>query len=356
MISIIGAGPAGCYAAYLLAKAGKEVSVFEEHNKIGEPVQCTGIVTSAIKRIIDVPDSCIVNKIKKARIYAPNGKFIEVKFKDENLILDRKKFDNYLADIAVKAGAKIFLGNKFKNYDALSKVIETESGAKIKTDILIGADGPNSSVANSSGLISKHEFWTGIQARVKLKNDNAVEFYPFFGSFGWIVPENKEIVRIGLLGKGNVRLEFEKFLKFSSIIKKEIIEYQGGLVPVYCKKHLQKENIYLVGDAALQVKATTAGGIVQGMTASKCLAESIIEKTNYEKKIKRLNLELWTHLKIRKILDRFSEKDYNNLVEIFNKDKNKRVLEEYDRDNIVKLGLKLALTEPKIIMFMGKLI
>ncbi|MEM4264021.1 MAG: NAD(P)-binding protein, partial [Candidatus Woesearchaeota archaeon] len=43
MISIIGAGPVGSFAAYLLAKAGFEVSIFEEHEKIGLPVQCTGL-------------------------------------------------------------------------------------------------------------------------------------------------------------------------------------------------------------------------------------------------------------------------------------------------------------------------
>ena len=34
MISIIGAGPVGNYTAYLLAKKGKNVNVFEEHEKI----------------------------------------------------------------------------------------------------------------------------------------------------------------------------------------------------------------------------------------------------------------------------------------------------------------------------------
>ena len=116
-ISIIGAGPSGCYTAYLLAKQGHEVNVFEEHSEIGEPVQCTGIVTSTIKDIIDVPEDCIINKVKKARIYSPNGNYVGVNFKKDNLILDRKRFDNHIADKAIKAGAKVFLNNKFFGYD-----------------------------------------------------------------------------------------------------------------------------------------------------------------------------------------------------------------------------------------------
>ena len=54
MISIIGAGPVGCYLAYLLSKQGKQVQIFEEDSKIGRPIQCTGIVTSSINKIIKV--------------------------------------------------------------------------------------------------------------------------------------------------------------------------------------------------------------------------------------------------------------------------------------------------------------
>ena len=61
MIVIIGAGPVGCYAAYLLAKKGKKVAVFEEHKKIGRPVHCTGIVTSSFGKIFDIKKEFLVN-------------------------------------------------------------------------------------------------------------------------------------------------------------------------------------------------------------------------------------------------------------------------------------------------------
>jgi flavin-dependent dehydrogenase len=50
MIAVIGGGPAGSYTAHLLVRAGKEVAVFEEHEHIGSPVQCTGIVTHSIEK------------------------------------------------------------------------------------------------------------------------------------------------------------------------------------------------------------------------------------------------------------------------------------------------------------------
>ena len=108
MIVIIGAGPVGSYCAYLLSKAGKEVSVFEEHKDIGLPIQCTGIITGILKNIIKINKDIIVNEISKARIFSPNKKYVEINFKEKNLIINRKKFDNYIADMAKKSGAKFF--------------------------------------------------------------------------------------------------------------------------------------------------------------------------------------------------------------------------------------------------------
>ena len=53
MIAIVGAGPAGSYLGHLLAKEGKDVCIFEEHSRIGSPVQCTGIVTHSIEKFLE---------------------------------------------------------------------------------------------------------------------------------------------------------------------------------------------------------------------------------------------------------------------------------------------------------------
>jgi len=78
MISIIGAGPSGSYLAFLLAKSGKKVQIFEEHSSVGRPVQCTGIVTSSISRFIRLKKEFVINR--------PNS-FSETKHKDILLII-----------------------------------------------------------------------------------------------------------------------------------------------------------------------------------------------------------------------------------------------------------------------------
>ena len=362
MITIIGAGPAGCYTAYQLAKNGKEVQVFEDHNKIGEPVQCTGLVTPAINDIIQLRKDCIVNKVETAKAIAPDGNSLEVPVND--LVLDRIKFDQYLADLAVKAGAKIYLNHKFIEYkkDAIIRDLKNKKTKNIKTDILIGADGPNSPVAKSLKLEGKREYYTGLQARIRHKTDTKI-FEAYLGSvcpefFAWIVPESDNICRVGLAAKKNTASYFEKFLNKISKNKSAIIEKQGGLIPIHNSElQIQKDNIYLVGDAAHQVKASTGGGIVQGLIAANALSDSIINKKDYAAECRNLlGKDLWLHLTIRKILDNFSDEDYNRLISLVNKDHVKYALENFNRDHPTKFMFRLVLKEPRLLYFSRKAI
>jgi len=361
MVTIIGAGPAGSYTAYLLSK-NKEVNVYEDHNQIGQPIQCAGITTNILKNIIKLNNDVILNEVNKARIFAPNKKFIEVNLRENNLVIDRSKFDNQIAEMAKQRGAKFFLNHKFiENNKDVAIIKDKKSGQmkKVRFDYLIGADGPLSQVAKSNNMFEKKEFWQGIQTRTKLKNDNVIEFYPYFGTYSWIIPENKDIVRIGLASKKYAKTLFKNFVfKFKRIKEKNLIDYQAGIIPQYDPRKIsQKENIFLVGDAACHVKATTGGGIIQSLIASKALSHSILENKNYEKEWRRLlGKELYFHLKARNIMDKFKEKDWNKLINIISSDQTKQILEMNDRENISKIIFKLIVKKPSLLYFIKYLI
>ncbi|MBN1503134.1 NAD(P)/FAD-dependent oxidoreductase [Candidatus Woesearchaeota archaeon] len=356
-ISIIGAGPVGNYAAYLLSRKGLQAEVYEEHSEIGRPVQCTGILSSKFKEIIKPKKEFVINKTNKARIYAPNNKFVELRLRT-NYILDRTKFDSHLAKEAEKNAAKINLNTKFLDFRKRNKyyklkIKHNDNIRQINTDYLIGADGPVSQVAKSAGVFDKRKFLQGMQVRANYQNDNAVEFFPYVGTYAWIVPENKEIARIGLASYSNTKSIFEKFT-MEKINKKDIIDKQGGLIPMY-NPHLrtQKENIYLVGDAATQVKATTGGGIIPGLIAAKCVANAIIEDMDYHRSWKReLGLELYGHLAIRKMMDKFKYEDWNKLIDEFDNEKLREILQNNPRDNILSLGFKSILHKPSMLRYM----
>ena len=356
MIAIIGAGPAGSYLACLLTKKGKDVTIIEEHKDIGAPVQCSGIVTSSIEKFVKLRRDIITNKLNKVIVISKNNR---IEANTDEIVLWRDKFDRFIADMATKQGAKILTNHQFVSLDGKNSIKikdkKNNKVKKIKYDVLVGADGVSSSIAKAIGS-SNTKFYTGMQAKVKLKMDsNAFETYfssDFPNFFGWCIPESENTVRLGLGTSKNAKDYFHRFLKKRTGNKK-IIKWESGIIPVYNpKKIIQKGKIYLIGDAATQVKATTGGGIIPSFKAAHTLCNCIIDSKDYNKELRRHSgKELSLHLRIRNVLNKFSDKDYDYLLKLMNQKKVKKILKKYDRDTPIPLVLNLLLNEPRFLRF-----
>ncbi len=358
MISIIGAGPAGSHLAYLLAKKRQEVNVYEDHKTIGNPVQCTGLVTDSINQIIKIPEKVIVNKIKSFKVFSRNHS-VEINFKNPNLVLDRMKFDRFIAEKAEDSGAKFFLNHRFETCKLNKDSVEFMANNKIfKTDYLVGADGPFSQVAKSVNIYNNRKFMIGIQARVTLpvEDPEVIEVYVGEGYFGWLVPEDNNIARIGTASYKNSNFFFRSLLSKRAPHTK-IREYQSGVIPMYDpKQKLQNQRVFLIGDAACHTKNPSHGGIIQGLIASQHLSKAILENKNYKWLLSSLRRELRYNLWIRKVLDKLSENDLDKLIYLVKKANVKNILETYDRDFPSKLLFRLLINEPRLISFAKYLI
>ncbi|MBI2140958.1 NAD(P)/FAD-dependent oxidoreductase [Candidatus Woesearchaeota archaeon] len=374
-IAIAGAGPAGGFSAYLLAKSGMDVHVFEEHGTIGEPVACTGVITGdVLSQRLQLPRELIVNRIAKARIIAPNKEFVEVRLKND-IIIDRAGFDRHITGVAQDAGAKYFTNHRFESFEYANSGSGGKSGKKImvdvkdkikneirkiETDYLIGADGPISAVAKSAGLFGNRQFYVGLQVTMPVENDNVIDFYPSEEGIAWVVPENEKVARVGIAAKKEANQYFRWFLTAvaGKDYEKKIIGRQAGPIPLYdpgLKSKTKDGRVLLVGDAATMVKAPTLGGINQSLIGAEAAAEAITKNTDYEKLWKkRMGMDLYLSLLMRKAMERFSNEDYNRLVETFAKEKNRTVLESYDRDQPSRFALKLLMREPKLLLFAKK--
>ncbi|MBW2996344.1 geranylgeranyl reductase family protein [Candidatus Woesearchaeota archaeon] len=360
MIVIIGAGPVGCFLGGLLAKAGRKVAIYEEHDCIGKPVQCTGIVTEEIGKIVKLDKEFLVNKVNKVRVYSKNNK-IEIGIRD--IVIDREKFDRYLARKAEKNGAKIHLNYKFLGIRGNNAVLADKNNKiiNVEAEYIIGADGPLSDVAKSNAMVRKKEFFFGMQARIKGSYDPEC-YEVYLGSvckdfFAWVLPESNKIARVGVACRSNTRSIFKEFLDVKGIEDRNIIDFQAGLIPIFNKKAcVKRKNVCLVGDAAGHVKATTGGGLVPGLKAAKVLANCIVNGKNYEKGLKKLNKELDIHLKIRNMLDRFNDKDYNKLLKLLKNRKIKHVLHKNSRDSPKKLVFKALIAKPSLLQYIKNFI
>jgi digeranylgeranylglycerophospholipid reductase len=354
MISVIGAGPVGSYVAGLLAEKGEEVNLYEEHSGIGKPVQCTGILTGDFNKLVKVDKSFLVNKIKRVRVHSSHNS-VDFRLRNENYVFSREKFDKFMCENAVEKGARLFLKHKFIGAKLGKKIkIKFENGSSIESDYLVGADGPRSEVAK---LINerKRKFTIALQANVRGKYEkDLVDFYIGEKHFGWVVPENEEVARVGVTSYNNTKRYFDDLMKGRG----KVLSLLGGVIPVYDPKFLtQKENVFLAGDAAGHVKTSTHGGIIPGMIGGSKIVDAIQNKKDYAKLWKReIGKDLLIHLWIRKIMDNFSEKDCDDLVE-YCKDRNlNKLIEDFDREFPSKYLLKAAFLKPQLLKYCAKMI
>lgn len=357
MISVIGAGPAGSYAAYLLAKRGFDVELFEEHEVAGKPIQCTGIATiylnDILKEIKIDNEEFLINTINQTRVYSPDGNCVNIKLK-KNYIVDRSSFDQFLLNQATSEDVKCHCNKKFLNAERKNNRITMKfHDDRKETDVLIGADGPFSAVAKSFNLYGNRKFALGAQARMRMRepiDQNVVDFYIGRGFFGWLVPEDTKVARVGIASNDKAKIYFDALTKKRH---GDILEWQSGPIPVYDPKiKTEAENVFLVGDAATQVKATTYGGIIPGLMAAEELSCALANKKSYQKLWKkRIGRELWLHLMMRKVLDRFSDRDCSRLISLVNQSKVTSVLTEHDREFPSRIIAKLLIKEPRFLSF-----
>ena len=346
---IVGAGPVGCKLGELTAKKGFKVLILEEHPEIGIPVQCAGLVSHRIFKLSKVSRKVVVNKVRRARFYCSDN-YMELKSKKSVYVIDRIKFDKEMVKKAKSAGAVIKTSTKFLGYEGGKFLkVKTNKGT-FQSKLLIGADGPNSTVARTTRIKLPDNRLTGVQTMIKSSyNPNTVELW--FDSdisqefFGWVIPKNKNWARIGLATKKNVVKCLDKFLlkRFNRKIKCKKV--QAGTVRYGLIDNSVSNSILLVGDAASQVKPFSGGGLVYGLIGAEIAAKACIKSLdgkNYKKEFLEENYDkVWKEklarpirkgLFMNKIIHSFNDEQLGLLFSFIKQVKLTELLEFIDMD------------------------
>jgi len=376
-ICIVGGSIAGNYLSYLLSETNLKIAVIEEHKKIGLPLQCAGIVSQKLSKIIKLPKEVVLNRVKVAKIVAPQGKFFKISSSKEPYIIDRIALDRFFYEkVKNKENIKYFIGEKFKSFNYIKegnqRILKVEtSGRILESKLLIGCDGPLSSVAKSLGIKNKNLY--AMQIRIPGNFDEteaAMYFNPKWKEFfGWIVPEGNGTFRVGLASSQNLKKNFQIFIKQLKLDLERKVDQQGGLIPYGIMNRLAFNNILLLGDSACQVKATTGGGIIMLLTAANyaanCIQQCFKYKTFSKKIIKKyyespclssIGKELKIHYLIRAILERLTPKNFTKLFHILKSNKMEYLINIYGDMDFPKRFIFKLLRNPNVISFLIKFI
>jgi len=364
-VAVVGGGPAGLHAAALLSARGFRVVLFEEHQEIGEPVHCTGLVAAETYEEFGLPADSVLNRLRTVRFYPPSGQVFEYSTdRDEPLVVNRALFDRRLAERARESGVAMRLGVRIRDLSLEDEavVMHQADGQVVRARVCVVACGANYSLHRRLGLGMPSVFLQSAQAEITaagaappLTPDprplhaagtslDCVEIH--FGDrfaprgFAWAVPVDwpgEPRLRVGLMCETEAGAHFQRFLV-------DVVRRRGGVADVPSASPRLKmlplapiprtygHRLVVVGDAAGLVKATTGGGVYYGLVSAAIAADVLAGAlagdelgeralSRYEAGWRgRLGAEMDAQLSLRAVAQRLSDDQIEGLFDLARND------------------------------------
>jgi digeranylgeranylglycerophospholipid reductase len=351
-VAVVGAGPAGSFAALKLAQSGLVVTVYEEHKEIGVPSHCAGHLSiQGLRRLgmYPLPSKIVENTYRGAIFHSPGGESLVVSFDSPvTCAVNRALFDRYLAEKAQEAGAKYSLNSRVANLAIESGVIkgvvvrQSDETVRKAAGVVIDAEGVSSRILRGTGIQGLDTDWlvNGVEAEVEnleVADTSVVEVflggYYAPGFYAWLMPKGDGRGKIGLAAKGGNpevflrRLMFEHPVASQKLGRARITRVAfhpitlGGPIRRPCS-----DGFLAVGDAASQVKSTTGGGVVFGMTCAAICAQVVKAAvlhndfssdflSRYPRACDRaLGFDSRMMVRMRRLLDGLSDESFDSLI------------------------------------------
>lgn len=355
-VVIVGGGPAGSICARECAKAGLDTIVIDRRQEIGAPKRCAeGLSLEGLERVGVKPDPrWAVATIKGAVLWSPSLRAVTV---DDpaaaGFVVERKVMEKHFAADAIAAGARYMVKTQFTD---LVKEKGTVVGIKaeflgepftIRANIVVGADGIDSTVGRKAGLkvVNKIiDYHSAYQYEMGGVTCDTERIQLFFGKevapkgYAWIFPKAHGLanVGIGILGvhsKDGARSRdyLDRFIVNHPewFANASPIEINGSGVPVSSRvESFVGEGVMLVGDAAQQVNPIHGGGMTiamhAGWLAAHVAAEAHEARDFSAAFLKRYETEWWATegklmmklLKLRSFTEKLTDDDLDNIARI----------------------------------------
>lgn len=375
---IIGAGPAGTACGKKLAENGFSVKIFDKRAEIGAPKRCGEGLSEASQEFIGkIPEKCIAQKIRGARLYAPDGRYLDAILSSGGFVLERKVFDKWLAEEAAKAGADVqantFISDITKDELGYFNGVKGEflgNEFKEKARVVVCATGAESPLRNKAlGVYSKI---TLIDSCIQYEMTN-IDIIPDLihiylsnklapRGYVWVFPKGEERANVGLgiIPQDKKPREYmNEFLKLHPELSKgSILEVNAGCVPVGgLVKNMVSNGFVLCGEAANHVNPIHGGGIKEAVLSGQIAANTIIEclkKNDVSKKALSIFNDTWwkergKHLrkveKLRETLEKLSDSDLNDLVDALKPED----IIEFARGGKLSVLAKVLMRKPKLV-------
>ena len=326
-VLVVGAGPAGSSAARAAAKSGAKTVFIDKKEKIGVPVQCAEAIGKYLFPFLPfmIPKDQLIWKTEGMIFYADDINIMRKGSIWSSYAVNRDDFDEWLANSAVKEGAKLLTSAELVDmemkdeYELKKAVVKTpEDEIVIEPRVIIAADGVDSTALKLLGFKINKEGSIGEVLGFEFKNlsiDNPNYEHLFIGDFApggyaYIFPKSKHVANIGvaaLFPERKLEEYYDEFLEIAEV-KRQVkggitMEEKSGKVPIrYLTDKWVYGNVLLAGDAASQNLKPFAEGILPaiicGDTAGKTVSDYLKDKGSLNAYSKRVRARFGNFLKI----------------------------------------------------------
>lgn len=300
---MIGAGPAGSTAAYLLAKSGRSVLVLDKQDFPRDKL-CGGLLTRKTVLLLDNLFQTSLHQLTSNHVIAHQSTRYGINLRDKTRFrgkleypfsfVDRKVYDAFWLNKACRAGAIFRPGGKVISLNPSSGQVVTATGLNFSGRYIIGADGAPSRLRRlmvARGYIKRNNnpgMATALEAVVSTRHAPALPDYPLisFGDirwgYAWCFPrQNLRILGIcGLNQKSGKFLKpaLTRFCQSVNISPERIGAVKSHALP-YGNFLIQPGggNVLLVGDACGLADPLLGEGIYYAHRSGQLAALALIQ-------------------------------------------------------------------------------
>ena len=303
-VIVVGAGPAGSVAAFVLATGGARVGLVDKAG-IGRDKACGDLIGPRGVRVLDDLGLSVLGAQTAGDmiVTGPNGRRVLLParpgrtYPGHAIVVPRTRFDALLHGAALEAGAVDIAARVASVEDGR---VALDGGASIEADFVIGADGATSITARAAGLVDPARVLWGFAVRgyidadvtlpvIALWNDQHRRGFP---GYGWLFP-GPDGANLGLgLGLGHSRQhghraqrQLEAFC--AHLVRIGVLESEPGSALRQLGGWLKMGlvgtrpaagKVLLVGDAAGLVNPLQGEGIAQALESGRAAASAILNR------------------------------------------------------------------------------
>lgn len=331
---VVGLGPGGSVAARLLAERGMRVLALEkEHMPRYKP--CGGALSARVLNLLDMDIGTVI----KASIYGGAFTFcgtehFSVRFhKPVAYMVMRPQFDQLLSQQARCAGACIHEGERVHTIQPHETEVEVATSRGVyRAAWLIGADGTTGMVRQYVTQENRAVPVAGLEAEIiteeavvqQYAHEVALDFGAVRNGYSWIFPKSDHLSvgTAGVFRQGtHPRHSLWRFLASQGLCASTNEKVYGHVIPTFPggRMHVQRQRIFLIGDAARLVDPFLGEGIYYAVKSAHIASHTLVDHVHcpltagqqYEKGLQEVVTELRAALKMARLLYRFPRYGYH---------------------------------------------